>query len=298
MFLTLMIKEDAAIYVIFTLIYFMLITKDIKQGLIGIGLTILYFVPVMIFMRTFGLDFVGWRYGLYFMNGQDKIIQMVQNILLNPAFFIKNVFSEGCVIYIIYMLGALLFVPLATKDFKKFVLLIPFVAINIMTDYPYQHDISFQYTYGSLTLMLLLFVDNIKNMDNKNKNVVLLSSLAVSLIMTLSLCTSDFTNYKTNYNNNKELFESAEKQLDRIPDDVSITANTFILPHLYEHEELYMKDDNYRKTDYYVLDSNNRDEVNKFENDSRYSEYEQCVNNGKVKIYKLPDAPELLPENN
>ena len=296
MFLTLMIKEDAAIYVIFTFIYFMLVKKDIKYSLIGLGLTVLYFIPVMIFIRTYGLDFVGWRYGVYFLDGQDKIIQMVQNIILNPAFFIKNVFSEKCVIFIVYMLGSLLFVPLVTKDFKKFVLLIPFVAINIMTDYEYQHDIGFQYTYGSLSLMLVLFIDNISVMKDKWKTIVCLSALCVSFIMMLGVCSGDFKTYTENYENNKAVFDKAEEELNRIPEGVSITANTFILPHLCDHEELYMKDDNYRRTDYYVLDSWNSSEVSEFENDERYSEYVKCYDGGKVKIYKLPSAPELLSE--
>lgn len=296
MYLTLMIKEDAAIYVIFILVYFILAKKDIKFCLIGFGLTVIYFIPVMIFIRKYGLDFVGWRYGLYFLDGQDKIIQMVQNIVLNPAFFIKNVFSEKCVKFIIYMMGSLLFIPLATKDFKKFVLLIPFVAINIMTDYEYQHDIGFQYTYGSLSLMVVLFMDNISLMKDDSKTFVCVSALCVSFIMMLGICSNKFKSYAETYENNKEIFIETENELNKIPEGVSITANTFILPHLCDHEELYMKDDNYRKTDYYVLDSWNSSEVSEFENDERYSEYIKLYDGRKAKIYKLPSAPGMLSE--
>ncbi len=296
MLLTLMIKEDAAIYVIFTLIYFMLVHKQVKKSVIGLCITFIYFVPVMIYMRKYGLDFVGWRYGVYFLSGQDKIMQMFQNILMAPGFFIKNVFSEDCFVFMLYMLGSLLFLPLASRDFRRLILLIPFVAINIMTDYPYQHDIGFQYTYGSFALMLVLFADNVKDMQPQTKNMAVFSAFITSFIMMLGVCMSDFTFYNKNYEDNKERFEQTEAVLDRIPQDVSITADTFILPHLYDREELYMKDDNYRRTDYYVLDSNNSGEINDFESDRQYDEYIKCSDDTKAVVYKLPEAPELLPQ--
>ncbi|MCD8090372.1 MAG: DUF2079 domain-containing protein [Clostridiales bacterium] len=296
MFLTLMIKEDAALYVIFVYVFFMLVKKNYKYSLIGLGLTFLYFVPVLIFMRKYGLDFVGWRYGVYFMEGQNKIGQMVLNIVLNPAFFIKNVFSEECVIFIIYMLGSLVFIPLVTKDFKKLVLLVPFVAINIMTDYKYQHDIGFQYTYGSLTLMLLLFADNISVMSHKQKKTVLLSALAVSFIMMTGISGKKFESYAQTYENNRTVYEETEAELDRIPEGVSITSNTYILPHLYDHEELYMMGGSFEKTDYFVLNKSSEDEIDNFTNSDIYSEYEKCIDGSKIEIYKLKGAKDLLAE--
>ncbi len=295
MFLTLMIKEDAAIYVVCVLLYFMIVKKRVKAGFLGIALTILYAVPVMIFMRKYGLDFVGWRFGLYFLDGQDKIINMVQNIMLNPAFFIKNVFSEDCVIFMIYMLGALVFVPLATKDFRALILLVPLVAINVMTDYPYQHDIGFQYTYGSLTLMLILFVDNISNMKADWKKTVLLCALCTSVLLTLNDRYDDFETYNKSYTQCRDKYEKTEEALARIPMDASITADTFIVPHLYKHQELYMYDEECRNTDYYVLDSGNGEQVKEFEENMEYEDYELCLNDSKVRIYKLPEAEDLLP---
>ncbi len=295
MFLTLMIKEDAALYVIFVYVFFMLVKKEYKFSLIGLGLTFLYFVPVLIFMRKYGLDFVGWRYGVYFLSGQNKIGQMILNIALNPAFFIKNVFSEECVIFILYMMGPLLFIPLVSKDFKKLILLVPFVAINIMTDYKYQHDIGFQYTYGSLALMLILFADNISTMSHKQKKTVLLCALALSFITTVGVCGKKFESYAASYENNKEMFEEAESILNRIPDGVSITSNTFILPHICDHEELYMMGNDFEKTDYFVFNKGNTEEIDKFVSSEIYSEYEKCAENGKVEIYKLKDAEGLLP---
>jgi uncharacterized membrane protein len=293
MFLTLMIKEDAAIYVVCTLLYFMIVKKRVKAGFLGIALTILYSIPVMIFMRKYGLDFVGWRFGLYFLDGQDKIINMVQNIMLNPAFFIKNVFNEECIIFMIYMFGALVFVPLVSKDFRAFILLVPLVAINVMTDYPYQHDIGFQYTYGTLTLMLILFVDNLSNMEDGWKKTLLVCSLCTSVLLTVNDRYDDFKEYNKSYTECKEEYAKAEEALARIPDDASITADTFILPHLYKHQELYMKDSEYRRTDYYVLDAGNGEQIREFEDDKAYTEYELCLKNNKVRIYKLPEAEGL-----
>lgn len=293
MFLTLMIKEDAAIYVIFMLIYFFIVDKKYKQSLIGFALTILYFVPVMIFIRKYGLDFVGWRYGLYFLPGQDKIIDMVRNILLNPVFFVKNVFSEDCFKYILFTFGSLLFIPLATKDYKKLILLVPMLAINLMTDYSYQHNIGFQYSYGSVTLLVFLYISNIKDMSPELRRIVAVSTVIMSVFITCNALKTDVTGYTKNYNENKEKFEQYERDLDRIPEDVSITVNTFILPHLYDREELYMFEYD-KPTDYVILMSNNADERAKFEAKEYYSEYTLVLQNGKMDIYKRYTAPDLL----
>ena len=212
---------------------------------------------------------------------------------MNPGFFIKNVFNEDCVKFTVYMMGPMLFISLAARDFRKLVLLVPFVLLNVMTDYSYQHDIGFQYTYGSLALMMVLFLDNLKDINKNTKTFIVISSAVVSLLFMTNVCKWKFEYYRSAYEENKDYYSETEKDLDRIPQDVSITCNTFLLPHICDHEELYMLDDSFERTDYYVLDANNSDEMAKFESSEYYSEYVKCLDGNKAIIYKLPEAPDL-----
>ena len=168
------------------------------------------------------------------------------------------------------------------------------LVINLMTDYSYQHNIGFQYSYGSVTLLVFLYISNIKDMSPEIRRIAVVSTVIMSVFITCNALKTDITGYTKNYNENKEKFELYERDLDRIPQDVSITVNTFILPHLYDREELYMFE--YKNpTDYVVLMSSNADEKAKFEESEYYGEYTLVLKNEKMEIYKRNTAPDLLP---
>ncbi|MBO7268529.1 MAG: hypothetical protein J6U83_02105, partial [Bacteroidales bacterium] len=58
-------------------------------------------------------------------------------------------------------IGALAFLPLMTRRYERLVLLIPYLLVNLMTDYKYQYDIFFQYTYGSTACLIYLVLVNV-----------------------------------------------------------------------------------------------------------------------------------------
>ena len=57
-------------------------------------------------------------------------------------------------------MGPLLALPLVTRKYDRLILLIPYILVNLMSDYPYQHDIFFQYTFGSTACLAYLTVVN------------------------------------------------------------------------------------------------------------------------------------------
>ena len=44
--------------------------------------------------------------------------------------------------------------PLFTRRFDRYILLIPYILVNLMSDYTYQHNILFQYNFGSTALLV------------------------------------------------------------------------------------------------------------------------------------------------
>lgn len=292
--LTLMIKEDTSIYIMIIALYFIISGKNVKHGVISLIVSVIYFIAVMAFIQANGMGLMEGHYGLYYLKGQDGIVPMIRNILYAPGFFVKNVFAEENFEYIIYTIGSLLFIPMINKDLKNLILLIPFVAFGLMTDYTYQHDIGYQYTYGLMIIMIYLFIININGLSDEFKNIVCLTSLCAVVILSVNYRADTLTYYPDTYKSNESFYEAREDVLDKIPENVSITVNTFILPHLYDYKELYMFDDNYNETDYYILDSGNTDEVSAFENSELYAKYEKCYEGFNLKIYKLPEASDLM----
>ena len=188
-------------------------------------------------------------------------------------------------------MGVLLFIPLISKKFSNLWLLLPYLMMNLVTDYVYMHDVGFQYVLGSGALLAYLYVVNISEMP---KHIMKMTTVLVILAGICGTYTykGDLDYYHKNYKNNAEKYEDSDRLLQRIPKDVSITAETFLSSHLYNYKEVYMYEYKEKYTDYYVFQSyiDNYDEVTK---DLESRGYVKAADNGKVIIYRSKDAPDL-----
>jgi len=289
--LTLMIKEDAALYVIFLSLYFIFSKKEYKNGLLMLFGGFIYFGVVISVIQHFGMGLMEGHYSIYYLTGQSGVFPMAKNIILNCGFFINNLFTESTFEFIFYMLGSLIFIPMVNKNTKNLLLLIPFVAINLMTNYPYQHDVGYQYCYGSGALIFYLFIINISQLDNKWKNTICLTAFVACMLFVYTK-RDDLQYYQRVYAQNKENIEKTEAALTAIPEKVSITSSTYILPHLYNKEKLYMFPyDN--DTDYYVLQPNAIDNYSEHIQKIIDKGYINIYEDNIIEIYKTKQAPDM-----
>jgi len=289
--LTLMIKEDAALYVIFLSLYFIFAKKEYKNGLFILLGGFIYFGIVISVIQHFGMGLMEGHYGIYYLTGQSGVFSMAKNIVSNCGFFINNLFTESTFEFIFYMLGSLIFIPMVNKNIKNLLLLIPFVAINIMTTYSYQHNVGYQYCYGSGALIFYLFIINISQLDNKWKNTICLTAFVACMLFVYTK-RGNLQYYYKAYAQNKESFEETEAALAAIPEEVSITSSTYILPHLYDRAELYMFPyDN--DTDYYVLQPNAIDNYSEHIQKIIDKGYVNVYKNDRIEIYKTKQAPNI-----
>ncbi|MBP3900782.1 MAG: DUF2079 domain-containing protein, partial [Blautia sp.] len=237
--LSLMIKEDTSIYMVILSLFFMIGMQEWKRGGAALAVSGIYFLVVITFIQSHGLGVMEGHYGLYFMPGQSGVFTMAKNILLNPGFFVKNVFAEANFQYIYYTLGSLLFIPMVSKDIRRLFLVIPYVAFGLMTDYPYQHEVGFQYTYGLMILLIFLFVLNLKDLSEKWHVIAGITCLCAGLIFIYTYKGNDLSYYSRIYKVNPEHFENVQAVLDEIPEDASVTSDSFFVPHLARIDELY-----------------------------------------------------------
>ena len=260
LFLSLMIKEEGAIYASVASLYFILDaknTEDRKKGAVVLAVSVIWFAGVMAYIASGGLGLMEGHYGLYYMAGQSGTAAMAENIALDPGFFLKNVFNPDNVPYIFYTLGTLLFIPLASKKPYRLILLVPFVAFGLMTDYAYQHDIGFQYTYGLMTLMLFLYLVNVSAMSRRLQLAAALGSLCAALLLGYSFKGKGLTYYAESYLGNREYFDAEHEYIAGLDLQGSVAADSFILPHLWKQKELYEVDVlPTLKTDYVVIWNN------------------------------------------
>lgn len=159
--LTLMIKEDAFIYIISIGLYFLLQKRFIltKGARIRIIISQLIFSsPVFrtlpLILNQFGEGAMVSRFANFLLPDQEGLRKVLENIFLNPTYTFASFFSQAKLKYIFILFLTQAFLPILQKEWANYLLFIPLVVINLLSDWIYQVDFGFQYSYGSNTLTL------------------------------------------------------------------------------------------------------------------------------------------------
>lgn len=255
LFLTLFIKEDAAVYTCAIALYIIFAKKRYKQGSLFLILSLMYFSIVIYVMSYFERSLMNSHYAMYYLSGEKGVMTMFKNIFMNPGFVFKVCFTQENMTFILYTLGPLAFLPLSMRKPQRLWLLLPMVVMNLATDYVYQHDVGYQYVWGSAPLLLYLFVQNIREKKTHLRYALSITCLVASLCAFYTY-KGDVNYFINKYNSELSLINEDDKLLKRIPENAEVTASTFLVPHLYKCSKLYeFESYNGPKTEYYVLSS-------------------------------------------
>ncbi len=238
--LTLSVKEDAAVYAAIIGLYLIFSDRSGKMrktGVLVLLLSIIYFAICCAYLESQGLGIMTWRYNQYMYNEGGGLITVITSVILNPAYALSNLLTGDKAVYVIQMLAPIAFVPLITKKFHRYVLLIPFILVNLMPDYSYQYSIYFQYSFGSGAILIWMFAMNLKELKYEQRKCVTAFSVVAAAMMTISTMTGMLIglNYIDNPKHNAVI-----SYLEAMPvTEESITADTFFIPALYKQKELY-----------------------------------------------------------
>lgn len=251
--LTLCVKEDAAIYVAVVGIYAFLSEKKRALGGAIFLFAIAWFAIDLHLLATYGEGAMTWRYKNFCTVSDTSLTAMLLNILRNPALVLSESFEAQKMTFLFEMLIPLgVVLPFATKKVSRYILLIPFLLVNLMTDYVYQFDIGFQYVFGSAALLLYLTVINLSELTERAK-LALASFAALAGTLFFLSTVSEKSYYYTNYSANRETYDTLSRALADIPEDASVQSSTFLLPHIADRREIYqIWSEN--ETEYIVLD--------------------------------------------
>lgn len=276
--LTLFVKEDAAIYVavigLWLIVRCLLRNNRNERGMLrlGIGLllgSVLWFFAVTTWLAKEGDGVMTYRYSNFMYDGSDSLVTVVKSVLLQPFKALYECVDTEKLSFLALSLLPLLGLPLWTRRYERFLLLIPFLLVNLMSDYQYQHDIFFQYTFGSTACLFYLTAVNLEDWRQG-------WAKATGAIAAAALCATCFgftaapkaCTYFQRCTDYSAYYDQVREELSRIPEGVPVAATTFYTTELSQREILY--DVKYAsfahllETDYIVLTATEKTNYNKY----------------------------------
>lgn len=256
--LTLLVKEDAFVYIIIFALYALVGRKTVKNSIALAVIAISYFAVATYYLTNYGMGVMSNRFD-NFIYDDSGLLGVVKTLLINPAYLFTQVFSATGntaekLFYLIQILVPVCFIPFATRKLARWILVLP-VFINLITNYPYQYNINFQYGFAISAFFFYLIIMNVSEMNDNTKKFIVPTAAVVACLAVCIFVLPNFGNIER-YSENKSQYQQMNEILDTIPDDVSVAASTFLLPHIADREEIYevayhqSRDD----VDYVVLD--------------------------------------------
>ena len=289
--LTLMVKEDAAVYVAVVALWLLVRTllrwkkadwQNLITAVLLLGTSLLWFFLATNHLATDGDGVMTYRYNNFMYNDSGSLITVIFAVIMNPMKAVFECVDPEKLEYIAMTLLPLLGLPLLTRRYERYILLIPYILINLMSDYQYQHSIWFQYNFGSLALLFYLTAVNLADLKVEWHRVV---PLAMSVI----LCAACF--YKTAYPRaeyygresivNYDYYQNIRDTLRLIPEDASVTATGYYTTHLSNREILYdlryTTREHLLETDYIVMNIVSRKEYDKYATGGKDNGFENLL---------------------
>lgn len=247
----LLIKEDAAVYVAVIALYFIFANKNYKCSVTLLLFSVLYFIGVTSYLSAFGDGVMTGRYNNYIYD-EGGLFTVIKAVVENPIYALQQCMAEQKIKYILQMLVPILFMPLCTKKASRLILLIPFILVNLMTNYRYQYDIMFQYGMGSGAILLYLSALNYSDMGRK-RGKLLLSSVICSAIVFVGTFRGWLIYYKS-YDDHADERKAFKQAAELIPEKASVASGTMILPNFSQRREIYQLETTKHDAEYYILD--------------------------------------------
>lgn len=238
------VKEDAPLYVICLGLYYFFECRDKRRihGALAAVLSSLYFIIVMNYLTVHGDGsyMTSSRLGVLIGSDGGGFINILKNVLVDPAYFFSLFAREETLLFICQTLLPLLLLPFFTVKLRRFILIIPYVIMCLVigSSYRYAADIGFQYIFGPACLLIYMTILNAADLDEKICGRLLFGAAVITLVTTLSQVTPKI-DYIRDYRQNRDRYASAERCIDLLPDDGSVLSNTFLLPHACDRREIY-----------------------------------------------------------
>ena len=254
--LTMLVKEDAAVYVACIGLFTIFGKRKYIKGTVMPVSAVVYFLVVTMLMQKYGLGVMTYRYSNFMVDGAGSLMDVIRNFVTNPAYAIAECFGSEKYPFLLYMFAPLGALPVATKKVSRFILLLPMLIINLATDYQYQYSIFFQYVFGVTAILFYLAISNYAELGEKSRRFMCSFAICAAFII-MPVASFSKSWYISSYSDGKAQIEVLNDAMKSIPSGASVGATTFFVPHLANRTELYeypYKFDKSPLPDYLVID--------------------------------------------
>lgn len=304
--LVLLVKEDAALYLIVFALYAILSRKRYKQGGILLASSVAYFALATFILNHFGDGVMSDRYSNLILSSDDGLFGAIKTIIQNPGYLLSQLFSTGGaksfpsnfffepskwakVAYFVHLLFPLAMIPFMTKKMSKFLLIAP-ILFNMLTTYRYQYSILFQYNFAISVFLIYAMIINIPDIKRPVRTHIIAFALAACSVLYLATAAGKLIEYSALYSTQKDVYAEMEAALDTIPKEASANTSSTLSAHIWDRDVLYD-----------ITHHGNKDDVDFVAIDKRY-DYEKSFNayvsfgyetwfeNDYILVMKHPDA--------
>lgn len=247
--LTLMVKEDAAVYVAVIALWMIIKTvlrfkkPDVQNLITGISMlafSLGWFFLVTGYLSESGDGVMTYRYKNFLYDGSSSLMTVIKSVILDPMKAVYECVDGEKLRFIAMTLLPLLGLPLLTRRYERYILLIPYILVNLMSDYQYQHNIFFQYTFGSTAFLIYLTVVNLADLKcDWQRMVSLVTAAMVSGVCFGTAVVPKGISYPLQAIQHYDSYQDIRDALAEVPEDASVTATTFYTTLLSQRETLY-----------------------------------------------------------
>lgn len=238
--LTLVVKEDAAIYLIAYLVSALFRSEPArKKAFVLIAAAALYFIVVTTFILGAESDF-SYRYRGLIPDGVDRSLSALGKVLFTSPFAIltRTFTPEKLALYAL-MFAPLAFLPLlGIRKLKNLSLMLPFVAFNLLQDIEWQ-AIDSQYFMGPVSCFMIIVISELKTIRRPAKRNYFAALIALTaLLFTLSVHLPKSDYFKKHVQDGV-VYAELESELKKVPSELSASGASHFYSHLSRRAEIY-----------------------------------------------------------
>ena len=288
--LVMCVKEDAPIYVMAIAVYVFLVRKQYILGTTIFGISLIYFVIATSIVNSLGDGIMTSRLDNYMLNADDGFSAVINTCIADFGYFMSQIFTTDKILFMVWMLLPVGFAPFFSEKKSLLFLLVPMLVVDLMSNWKYQYDVKYQYTFGVAGLLIFMTIIVLLECNRELRNKLLIYSVSMSIIMCFSLFIPRASIYVRLDKEQKTVTTQYNSLIATIPKDASVTANGNYIPHMYDFPELYQYPDMYGKgnpkTEYVLVNAydveNNTDGLADFMG----NDYEKIEQHGSMVLFK------------
>ena len=244
--LTLFVKEDAAVYVAVVALWQLLkgILYPGKRWARSVGVLMLagsvaYFLGVTGYLDSHGDGVMTYRYDNLIFDGSGSLLSVVKTVLLCPMKAVYECVDSEKLLFLSLTMLPLAGLPLLTRRYERLVLLIPYLLVNLMSDYQYQHDIFFQYAYGSTACLMYLALMNLSELKARTRMALAVAALGIGIGCFGAEVVPKAVTYPNNCMVYDAYYDGFRETLALVPEGASVASSTYYTTTLSNRDELY-----------------------------------------------------------